>query len=305
MSPPAAPHLLLVEDNEATRYAVVRVLRGAGYRVSAAETGERGVAMTRELRPDLVLLDVKLPDMMGFEVAAQLRSDPATAGIPIVHLSATHISTADQIRGLEGGADAYLTHPIEPHVLVATLDALLRVRMAEARYRRLFTTGILGIVHWTLDGEILDANDEFLRIAGRDRRELAGPLRFSDLTPEEARAEDAAVLAELRATGVGRTVERELLRADGSRVPVAVGAALLQGREGEAVAFVADLTARRAAERERDQALASARDALARAESAQRRMALLLGISGALMREPTDPRAALRELTAALVPEVC
>ena len=81
-----------------------------------------------------MLLDVKLPDVSGFEVVRRLRENPATAAIPLVHLSATSITAAEQVRGLEGGADAYLTHPVEPQVLVATLNALLRARRAETGY---------------------------------------------------------------------------------------------------------------------------------------------------------------------------
>ena len=144
----AGNRIVLVEDNEATRYAVSRILTNAGYRVTPAENGETGLALAASLRPDLVLLDVKLPDVSGFDVVRRLKGDPTTADIPVVHLSATSITTAEQVRGLEGGADAYLTHPVEPSVLVATLNALLRVRHAEARFRRIFDTGLLGIVTW-------------------------------------------------------------------------------------------------------------------------------------------------------------
>jgi signal transduction histidine kinase len=130
VSAPAA-HILFVEDNEATRYAVNRILRNAGYAVTTADGGQKGIDLARAVKPDLVLLDVRLPDMMGFDVCRSLKAAPETASIPIVFLSASHVASADKVQGLEGGADAYLTHPVEPHVLVATLQALLRVRLAE------------------------------------------------------------------------------------------------------------------------------------------------------------------------------
>jgi PAS domain S-box-containing protein len=237
----AGAHIVLVEDNEATRYAVARILTSAGYRVTPAENGETGIRLARTARPDLVLLDVKLPDVSGFEVVRRLRSDPATAGIPLVHLSATSITSAEQVRGLEGGADAYLTHPVEPMVLVATLNALLRVRRAEARYRRVFETGLLGIVNWDARGVVLDANDAFLRLVGWDREAVkAGRLRWDALASPAPGAPAAA-------PGDDAPTELELVRRDGTRVPVLIGRAAEDGNE-ESVAFVLDISERKRAE---------------------------------------------------------
>jgi PAS domain S-box-containing protein len=239
----AAAHIVLVEDNEATRYAVTRVLRNAGYRVTPAPDGETGIHLARTARPDLVLLDVKLPDVSGYEVVARLKGDPATAGIPIVHLSATSVTSAEQVRGLEGGADAYLTHPVEPMVLVATLNALLRVRRAEARYRRVFDTGLLGIVNWDASGVVLDANDAFLRLAGWEREDVAaGRLRWDALVvPESPPGADEAP------GGGERPMEMLLVRRDGTRMPVLVGRSADDGYE-ESVAFVLDMSERKHAE---------------------------------------------------------
>src|SRR5262249_13872762 len=86
-------------------------------------------------RPDLVILDVNLPDLSGYEVCRQLKADPATAAIPVLHLSATFVRSEDRSEGLEGGADGFLTYPLEPRELVATVKALLRVRKAERAAR--------------------------------------------------------------------------------------------------------------------------------------------------------------------------
>jgi PAS domain S-box-containing protein len=239
----ASGHIVLVEDNEATRYAVSRVLTNAGYRVTPAADGETGIALARTVKPDLVLLDVKLPDVSGYDVVKRLKGDPATAAIPVVHLSATSVTSAEQVRGLEGGADAYLTHPVEPMVLVATLNALLRVRRAEARYRRLFETGLLGIVNWDAAGVVLDANDAFLRLVGWDREDVvAGRLRWDDLAAPEA----PAGAADTAASGE-HAVELLFVRKDGGRVPVLIGRAAEDGNE-ESVAFVLDISERKRAE---------------------------------------------------------
>jgi PAS domain S-box-containing protein len=127
--------ILSVDDDDAARYTTSRVLRQAGFQVQEAASGAEALAFARRV-PDLVLLDIRLPDMSGLEVCRRLKQDPATAAIPILHLTATYGASSDQAAALEGGADAYLTQPVEPTVLVATIKALLRIREAEARARR-------------------------------------------------------------------------------------------------------------------------------------------------------------------------
>src|SRR5204863_249175 len=86
--------------------------------------------------PDLVVLDVNLPDMSGFEVCRRLRADPATRSVAVIHLSAVYASSENRSEGLEQGADAYLVKPVEPRELMATARALLRIRAAEEAARR-------------------------------------------------------------------------------------------------------------------------------------------------------------------------
>jgi DNA-binding response OmpR family regulator len=122
--------ILHVEDDPASRYAVGRVLYREGFTVSEAATGMEGLKLIKE-GPDLVILDVRLPELDGFEVCRRIKANPATATIPVLHLSASYVTTKDQVSGLEGGADAYLVQPVDPGVLVATVKALLRMRRAE------------------------------------------------------------------------------------------------------------------------------------------------------------------------------
>jgi len=131
----ARPVILAIDDNEATRYAVSRILRHQGFEVLEAATGTDGLRLASEL-PDLVLLDVRLPDFDGFEVCRRLRADPQTQSIPILHLSASYTDSHYRTQALDGGADGYLTHPVEPSELVATVRALLRARRAEASLQR-------------------------------------------------------------------------------------------------------------------------------------------------------------------------
>lgn len=131
MNTNAAGKILIVDDNEVNRYSTARILRSAGYESVDAASGQEGLSLCLQ-RPELVLLDVNLPDIDGFQVCKQLRSDPRTADIPIVHTSATFVSDDDRIQGLDVGADGYLTRPFEPRVLIATIRACLRARRAES-----------------------------------------------------------------------------------------------------------------------------------------------------------------------------
>ncbi|MDQ6924656.1 MAG: ATP-binding protein [Candidatus Eremiobacteraeota bacterium] len=127
----AAPaRVLLVDDNDANRFAVAYWLRSAGYTVVEAETGVEALARATE-GVDLVVLDIRLPDMSGFEVLRRLREQPDTAALPVLHLTASFVTGEWRAHGLDAGADAYLTHPVEPREFVATVRQLLRVRAAE------------------------------------------------------------------------------------------------------------------------------------------------------------------------------
>lgn len=139
MTMQAAETLILnVDDDEAQRYAKTRILRHLGFEVIEAGNGRDALAKTEELKPALAVLDVKLPDMNGLEVCRIIKN--RWPHILVLQTSATYTTGADRIAGLEGGADAYLTQPIEPDELLATVRALMRVRDAESRLRRLNET---------------------------------------------------------------------------------------------------------------------------------------------------------------------
>ena len=128
----AGPSRLLVcDDTEANRYSVVRHLRAQGFAVSEAGTGRDAIERITADLPDLVILDIRLPDISGLEVTRRLRENPRTANIPILHISASFTDTASKARGLDNGADGYLTHPVDPPVMLATVRALLRAHAAE------------------------------------------------------------------------------------------------------------------------------------------------------------------------------
>jgi two-component system NtrC family sensor kinase len=133
----AAPAVVLVvDDTEAQRYAVARVLRSAGYTVIEAGTGKQARHHIKTGHPDVVILDVNLPDESGFDICRDLKRNGATATLPVLQISASFVSVRDRVHGLEGGADAYLTPPWDSTELLATVNALLRMKRAEERARR-------------------------------------------------------------------------------------------------------------------------------------------------------------------------
>jgi two-component system, cell cycle response regulator DivK len=119
------PTVLVVEDNPLNLKLMRDVLGHAGYRVLEATDGERGIALAREQRPDLVLMDVQLPGIDGVEALGRLRADPDTAGIPVVALTAFAMKD-DRERLLAAGFDGYVEKPVSVRSLpgqVATLIA--------------------------------------------------------------------------------------------------------------------------------------------------------------------------------------
>ena len=189
--------LLIVDDNVATRYALRRRLERHGYTVLEAGTGSDGLALIESEALDALILDVNLPDMSGFDIVRLLRADPRTALLPVIHVSAASIQTGDIITGLNAGADAYLIHPVDPDVLLATLRTLLRVRdtenalrESEARFREIFANVSAPIAVLDASLKVHECNHAFAQLIVDNRDPQA--LR-------ECFAEDqCSVLDELR-----------------------------------------------------------------------------------------------------------
>jgi two-component system cell cycle response regulator DivK len=125
------PKILVVEDNELNRDMLTRRLERRGYQTLIAADGQQGIEVARRSQPNLILMDMSLPVLDGWEATRQLKSVPETWGIPIVALTA-HAMSGDRERALEAGCDEYDTKPVEFARLASKIEALLNASKEEA-----------------------------------------------------------------------------------------------------------------------------------------------------------------------------
>jgi PAS domain S-box-containing protein len=182
MSTKSDNHILLVDDDPAKRYTIAKTLIRAGFDIQEAVSGSEAMRLVAAL-PDLVILDVKLPDIDGFEVCRRIKSNPATSAIPVLHISTTFVDIEDKVHGLDSGADGYLTNVAEPMELIATVRALLRARRAEdaaqlstSQWQTTFDAISDGVMLLDSLGKVVQANRTLERILGRPWTEIVGKV---------------------------------------------------------------------------------------------------------------------------------
>jgi PAS domain S-box-containing protein len=246
--------VLVVDDDSALIRTLADILRLNGYAPSTAVTGHEGLALARQHPPALAVVDLRLPDMDGTELAAQLHRLSEMTQVVVLTGNASVESAVAALR--EHSLD-YLIKPVKVEQLlqVASLaserfqrrQAEERLRESDQRFRRVVQSDMLGILFWDRDG-IYDANDALLKMIGFTRDDVeSGVLKAFTLTPPEYRELDDAKRRELAARGIVAPYEKEFFTRDGGRVPVLVGATPLEGRAESGVAFVLDITERRRA----------------------------------------------------------
>jgi DNA-binding response OmpR family regulator len=118
-------HILVVDDEPDITKLISKIMETRGHRVSLARDGEEALAAVAKDRPDVVILDLNLPKMDGFEVCKRLKSDEQTKSIPIVMLTAAYVSVEDAQRGMGHGADEYVVKPFLRDVLVHNVERLI------------------------------------------------------------------------------------------------------------------------------------------------------------------------------------
>ncbi|HEX3875534.1 MAG TPA: response regulator [Bryobacteraceae bacterium] len=238
------PRILNVDDNEGSRYAVTRVLEHAGFEVGEAASGKEALRVARAERPDLVLLDVNLPDITGFDVCRSLKLAPETTNIPVMHITASYAKSVDMVQGLNSGAEAYLIEPVEPEVLIATIRAVLRARHAEEIARTLarewettFDAMRDGVALVNLEGKIQRLNGSMTTLLGRSKAELAG---MDSTKLWGALAADREPFARALISSRRESVELDF---DGRRLTITVDPVFDEdGRVSGAVQIISDIT---------------------------------------------------------------
>jgi PAS domain S-box-containing protein len=258
--------ILVVDDNPASLYSTVRILRAANFEIVEAVTGTEALAKA-EGDIGLIILDINLPDIDGLEVCRRLRARSDTAYLPIVHLSSTYLTPDHMNEGLNAGGDSWLTHPVEPQVLIATVRALLFARQADIvrrttdmRFRTVFELASSGIVLFDQDLVFKDVNPEFCRIAGRPRGEIVGKNCNELLAPQ---LEDPCKKLHLSLARDGRWEGTlSILRPDGNEV-VVEWRIVAEKDHGVRIAIATNVT-------DREKLLASERAARTEAERSNR-----------------------------------
>lgn len=266
--------ILHVDDNEANRYAVNRMLRRVEFSVIEAATGEAALELVDQAKPDLIILDVRLPDLNGFEVCRRIKANPATAFIPVLHLSASFVESRDKAQGLDSGADAYLAQPVEPIELIATVRALLRIRRAEEsaiilaqEWQSTFDAMNDGVCLLNHEGRVMRCNSAMTEILNKPFSELISCL-YPELMPATLGSVEPTPFTRVQVTYQRENVE---VHSDSRWFSVTIDPVFNEsGTFTGAVYILADITDRKQAEDERNQLLAREQEARAAAEAANR-----------------------------------
>ena len=272
--------VLNVDDHDAGRYARSRVLRSAGFEVLEADTGAQALELATNRQPQLVLLDVNLPDMTGYEVCRQIKAGGATSRILVLHVSATFVQGTDQKRGLEGGADGYLAEPVDPEVLIATVQAFLRLRQteealreSEERFRRAFEDAPIGMALVNADRRIVRSNKALWEILGYTPEELAD-LCAPPIFPVDDLEKDTPLFSQLFGVEASSAKqEKQCLSKKGDVLWLSLTASAIRNSEGEilyGLLMVENVTERKLAEERQKQLLAAEQKARKQAELANR-----------------------------------
>jgi len=219
------PRILLVDDEPTARAVLGAMLADERYHLATAECGEQALLLAEQLQPDLILLDIMMPDMDGYAVCRRLRATPALAEIPIVMLTALD-DAGSRLAGIESGADDFLSKPVDRTELrarVATILRLDRYRKLVAekqRFVRLTDRLPHGVVLLDAEGRIRFANPGFISLVGGTNEDAAQDRSIMDWIVSDERESLQVAVARLRHEGDAfRNLEVRMVRADGTRFP--------------------------------------------------------------------------------------
>jgi len=261
--------VLVVDDEPDLLNINSTILRSAGYEVLEASTGNDCLRIATEEHPDLILLDVNLPDISGIDVCRQIKADPELIGTYVILISGMKASSENQVEGLEEGADGYIVRPISKRELLARVHAVMRIKDSETALResneklerQLHQNNLIresvgeGIYGMDMNGNTIFVNAALLRMTGYESEELIGKnlhniLHQSRPDGSPYRVEDCPISTTLK-DGLVRNATNEVFwRKDGTSFPVEYTSAPI--REGNkttgVVVVLRDITRRKQTE---------------------------------------------------------
>ena len=279
--------ILIADDNQTMRYYLQQTLAGAGHDVCEVKNGKELVDQFNRDTPDLVITDVQMPVLDGFDAVRELRSREGTAHIPIIFISATFLELKSKLEGLDLGGNDYLAAPIEEEELLAKVGTLLRVKglyeeLAAAKTTieesKDYTDSIIRSMANMLlvvspDGDIVRVNDATCAALGYAEEELIGcpAAHLFEEEEEEEEEEDIAelilskdtlpfkrtVLRRLVREGSVNDIERSLLTKTGDTIPVLISGSVMRDDQGKIrgiVCLALDITERKRLESEAHEA---------------------------------------------------
>jgi PAS domain S-box-containing protein len=239
------PRILVVDDDPVIRQQHALLLATEGYEVSEAATGTEGLAVFSEKHPELVLLDVHLPDMDGRDVCQGMKADTSRPDPCIILVSNEVTSGSDKALGLEKGADDFLLKRVNSAELVARVKTHLRLhqatdalRASEQYYRRLIEILPDAVLLVNLQGRLLHANPQAVAmLGGSDQSELMETNVLNLVHPDQ-RERFGALLGKTLASQFIRNQEFDLLKESGQPFPVEISTASLETSQGHALTLV-------------------------------------------------------------------
>jgi len=271
-----APRVLVVDDERQNRQLLEVILKPEGFLVQTAANGKEALAMMAAQPPDLILLDIMMPDMDGYQVARKIKENPVTRNIPIIMITALD-DRAARLQGLSAGAEDFLTKPVDRAELCARVKNLLRLKAygdyhdkyslvlegevtsrtaqavdSELLYRSTFDASPVGIVHVGMEGQWLRVNQRLCDLLGYSRSELQSSntreLLHLEVVPGEAEAMENMAEGTLERHVIE---EKRYRRRDGGFLWARVNVSVHRdtgGRPQHFISVIEDITERRTLE---------------------------------------------------------